>query len=422
MTAAKNNLFLGLATAVVLLMVLAGVGRGDSIGDIRRAAAAYEQDLIRWEASHFLDKWLHLAAGLIRDDPGPGERLEVIGEFFAIGEELNRSNQEMERALAAAPDAPDAVAVQASIDELEERRRRIAPIVEEAIESTVSQIADELGVIDRFGAVRWPPVDFTFAPNGLILVRSPRDEIVRIDDRILRHDLRMLEQVELEELIESFDDNVAALVIRIGGLATYPAQVTPRTSLHGALNLVAHEWLHHWLYFRPLGRAWFAGGELTSVNETVANIAGEEIGDLALKRLTGQVIERRPWQPPQARERVEPDPGVFDFRREMRATRHQLEGLLERGEVGGAERYLEERRRVFVDNGYNIRKLNTAWFAFHGTYADSAASISPIEGQLRALRADSATLAEFLDRVAVIDEEGDLEQLAREAGWTPLPP
>ncbi len=422
MTAAKNNLFLGLATAVFLLMVLAGVGRGDSIGDIRRAAAAYEQDLIRWEASHFLDKWLHLAAGLIRDDPGPGERLEVIGEFFAIGEELNRSNQEMERALAAAPDAPDAVAVQASVDELEERRRRIAPIVEEAIESTVSQIADELGVIDRFGAVRWPPVDFTFAPNGLILVRSPRDEIVRIDDRILRHDLSLLEQVELEELIESFDDNVAALVIRIGGLATYPAHVTPRTSLHGALNLVAHEWLHHWLYFRPLGKAWFAGGELTSVNETVANIAGEEIGDLALERLTGQVIERRPWQPPQARERVEPDPGVFDFRREMRATRHQLEGLLERGEVGGAERYLEERRRVFVDNGYNIRKLNTAWFAFHGTYADSAASISPIEGQLRALRADSATLAEFLDRVAVIDEEGDLEQLAREAGWTPLPP
>ena len=422
MRAVKSNLSLGLATAVVLLMVLAGVGRGDSISDIRRAAAAYEQDLIRWEASHFLDKWLHLAAGLIRDDPGLGERLEVIEEFFAIGEDLNRSNQQMEQALAAAPEVPAVMAVQAGIDEMEERRRRIAPIVEEAIESTVSQIADELGVIDRFGAVRWPPVDFTFAPNGLILVRSPRDEIVRIDDRILRHDLSLLKQVELEDLVESFDDNVAALVIRIGGLATYPAHVTPRTSLHGALNLVAHEWLHHWLYFRPLGKAWFAGGELTSVNETVANIAGEEIGDLALERLTGQVIERRPWQLPQVRERVEPDPGVFDFRREMRATRHRLEGLLEKGEVGGAERYLEERRRVFVDNGYNIRKLNTAWFAFHGTYADSAASISPIEGQLRTLRADSATLAEFLDRVAVINEEGDLEQLARKAGWTPLPP
>ena len=72
-----------------------------------------------------------------------------------------------------------------------------------------------------------------------------------------------------------------------------------------------------------------------------------------------------------------------------------------------------------MEQGHNIRKLNTAWFAFHGTYADGPASISPIEPQLRTVRADSADLAEFLDRVAVIDEAGELERLAREAGWRP---
>ena len=109
---------------------------------------------------------------------------------------------------------------------------------------------------------------------------------------------------------------------------------------------------------------------------------------------------------------------MFDYRREMRATRARLEELLAASGVGEAERYLEERRLLFVENGHNIRKLNTAWFAFHGTYADSPASISPIEGWLRALRADSAGLAEFLDRVAAIDAEGELERLA---GELPLP-
>ena len=158
---------------------------------------------------------------------------------------------------------------------------------------------------------------------------------------------------------------------------------------------------------------------MTSVNETVANIASEEISDRALERLTGEVFVRDPWQPPQISERVEPDPDVFDFQREMRGTRTRLEELLTAGAVAEAEAYLEERRRVFVENGYNIRKLNTAWFAFHGTYADGPASISPLEAQIRSIRADSASLAEFLDRVAVIDEEGELEKVALEAGWTP---
>ena len=103
----------------------------------------------------------------------------------------------------------------------------------------------------------------------------------------------------------------------------------------------------------------------------------------------------------------------------MRQTRARLEELLEDGNVAEAEAYLEERRLQFVEQGHNIRKLNTAWFAFHGTYADGAASISPIETQLRTIRADSADIAEFLDRVAVIDEAGELERLAREAGWSP---
>ncbi len=171
-----------------------------------------------------------------------------------------------------------------------------------------------------------------------------------------------------------------------------------------------------------MGRAWFAGGELTSVNETVANIAAEELSDRALELLTGEMVKRDPWQPPRAGEpRPTPEPGVFDFRYEMRQTRTRLEDLLDAGKLPEAEAYLEERRLLFVEHGYNIRKLNTAWFAFHGTYADSSAAPegNPVEVHLRTIRADSAGLAEFLDRVAVIDEDGELERIAREAGWRP---
>ena len=415
----KHNAMLGALTAVALLLAIAGLGRDGSIGEAHLTTAAYERDLVRWEITHFPDKWLRLALGVFRDSPDAEERLELATEFVALRDDLRDRREMLERAFAVSASAPEITALQAEAEALESRRTEIAPDVEETLEAVISQTVDDLGIIDRLGPVRWPPVDFTFESNGLLLVQSPRDEIVRRGDFLLEPDVDLLQQIALEEEVESLDPNISALVVRIGGVATYPAQVTPDASLHDLLRIASHEWLHHWLFFRPLGRAWFAGGELTSVNETVANIASEEISDHALERLTGEVFVREPWQPPQISERVEPDLDVFDFQREMRGTRTRLEELLTAGAVAEAEAYLEERRLAFVENGYNIRKLNTAWFAFHGTYADGPASISPLEGQIRSIRADSANLAEFLDRVAVISEEGELEKVAREAGWTP---
>ncbi len=419
MRALKGNYTLGLWTLAAMLLIAAGIGRGDSVEQLYRTSAPYEQDLVRWEIVHFPDKWLNLAVGVF-GRPDADERLERAQEFFRVGGELSAKRREIERALAEGASDAEVATLEEERRTLERRRSELAPVVEETLEGAISQSADDLGVIARYGPVRWPPVDFAFQEGGHVLVRSPRDAIVRLDDRLLTSDISLPEQDELERKVESLDDNISAIVARIGGVATYPAQVTPDTSLRGALSVASHEWVHHWLIFHPLGRAWFAGGELTSVNETVANIAAEELSDRALELLTGEVVTREPWQPPKAGEpRPTPEPGVFDFRYEMRETRARLEELLDEGKVEEAEAYLEERRLEFVERGHSIRKLNTAWFAFHGTYADGPASISPIEPQLRTIRADSADLAEFLDRVAVIDEPGELERLAREAGWRP---
>ena len=92
----------------------------------------------------------------------------------------------------------------------------------------------------------------------------------------------------------------------------------------------------------------------------------------------------------------------------MRETRLRTEELLADGKIEEAEAYMEERRRLMVDNGYYIRKINQAYFAFHGSYADSPASISPVRTQLEELRRRSGSLAAFLKLVATFSQPEDL--------------
>jgi hypothetical protein len=79
---------------------------------------------------------------------------------------------------------------------------------------------------------------------------------------------------------------------------------------------------------------------------------------------------------------------------------------------------MEQRRQLFWENGYGIRKLNQAYFAFHGAYADeplSAAGEDPVGAAVRALRAQSPSLAHFLNRISWMTSFEQLKQ-AVEAG------
>jgi hypothetical protein len=71
---------------------------------------------------------------------------------------------------------------------------------------------------------------------------------------------------------------------------------------------------------------------------------------------------------------------------------------------------MEERRQFIVAQGYYIRKLNQAYFAFYGTYADRPTSINPIGVELRELRSQSASLKEFLEAVASMSNRQDLTE------------
>ena len=106
--------------------------------------------------------------------------------------------------------------------------------------------------------------------------------------------------------------------------------------------------------------------------------------------------------------------GSFDYYGEMRITRLAVDEYLARGEVAQAEAYMEARRQFMEDNGYYIRKLNQAYFAFHGAYADRPDSVSPIGAELRELRDRSDSLKDFLETAAAMTSRQDLTAALQE--------
>jgi hypothetical protein len=74
---------------------------------------------------------------------------------------------------------------------------------------------------------------------------------------------------------------------------------------------------------------------------------------------------------------------------------------------------MEARRQVFVAHGYLIRKLNQAYFAFYGAYADApvgAAGEDPVGQAVRDFRAQSSSLAAFLRQMGAMNSFADLQK------------
>jgi hypothetical protein len=107
------------------------------------------------------------------------------------------------------------------------------------------------------------------------------------------------------------------------------------------------------------------------------------------------------------------DPAPFDFRAEMHETRVTADQLLADNKIEEAETYMEKRRQLFWENGYQLRKLNQAYFAFHGAYADvpgGAAGEDPVGPAVRALREQSDSLADFVNTIAWMTSFEQLQQ------------
>ena len=367
--------------SVVTVVLLGAVQGSDSPSPSDVAVSPYKYSLFRWEVDHFLDKWVNKLQEILpwNSEPSREARIAQAQEFFDLTAEI----RELERGSA------DENA--ARIEELRQRRSDMQTDVEETVESEISAILVEEGFSSRIGVI-FPPVDTVFAASPGALIISPRDRIAQTSSTLLKPGIPGDVRNELEEVIFREDD-VSALVVSTGGVATYPSVVSATATLHSALVITAHEWLHHWFFFQPLGQHFWDSSDMTTLNETAATLGGQAIGDRVFTAITGEQVSRESEPPAPA------DLGAFNFNDAMHETRLRTEALLADGKIEEAEAYMEERRLFMAENGFFIRKINQAFFAFHGTYATSAASISPINGQLKELRSQSDSLEDFLKTV-----------------------
>jgi hypothetical protein len=380
------------------LVMLVGL-REFNLSPVDLVVAPYQYSVLDWELTHLPDKWTYKISGLwsINSRATQDEKLKQVEEFFELGINLQRLEQQAiflnHPSEGQSPQSEVDPTLNEDIDKIKERRKSLQASVEETIEEAIENTLKEEGLSFPIGV--FPPVDTVFTRSPHVLILSPRDRIERQRDILLNPGLSGLKKEEIEDLIVFQKQDISVYIEDTGGIAVYPSVVSDIFGLQNAIGISSHEWIHHWLIFKPLGQSFWNNAEMASLNETVATLAGKELGDKVFTSLTGKEANQATPSPSKL---INPD--SFDFRAEMQKTRMQAEALLSAGNIEEAEEYMEERRQLFVANQYLIRKLNQAYFAFHGTYAASAASISPIGNHVQELRDHSESLENFLNTVS----------------------
>ncbi len=385
---------------LVLLVLSPLLLRGDifNLSPVEELASPYLYDLVGWEARNFLDKWLNktgrsLPWASLSDEV----RLKKVQEYFSLNSDIRDFQHRLDESIIGGKAGQEEIEdLKATLSDLAERRSALREDVEETLESAISSILGDLGFSSRVGLI-FPPVDLRFDSTPKLLVTSPRDRIDRLNNVLLRTSVTLDDREALEDRVFE-KQNLSALVTSIGGIATYPAIIPNSSDLRRTLSTMAHEWLHHYFFFRPLGQNFNSGRNMTTLNETTADVAGRELGGLAYAKLGFDANDIEPEE--EASIVDDEDPTAFDFDEEMRKTRLRVDELLAQGKIEEAEAYMEARRLVFVENGFHIRKINQAYFAFNGTYAENPASISPIADQLKELRSLLPDVGEFIGVVA----------------------
>ena len=76
--------------------------------------------------------------------------------------------------------------------------------------------------------------------------------------------------------------------------------------------------------------------------------------------------------------------------------------MLENNQIEEAEKYMKKRWWKLSLAGYNLRKINQAYFALYGIYAESAGSTSPIGEQLREFRSLVPSIGDFVKEISKI--------------------
>ena len=404
----------GLEITILLIILAALTGYSNPsltnpIEKVRAYTRSLEFDYIEWMAKAAMVK-MRAASVNLPQTLNREEQKQIVMEYFQTTQFILEKEYLLSQLYADASIQDKDAATQpirADLAELYARQNQIAPLAEAILQDQVTQVLVEQGL--TVGGQPIPNVWYHSTPLPMALIVSPRDHIEQTANISVDTDLTVDEQVNLEDEV-SKGLNVSSLVVQIGGVGVYPTMVARTTNINWLLSTIAHEWIHNYLTLRPLGMLYGESPELRTMNETTASIAGDEIGALVIETFYPELKPAASFPDLQlvslSFDRPDPETLVrppFDFRAQMHETRINADALLAAGKIEEAEAYMEARRQVFLQNGYLLRKINQAYFAFHGAYADvpgGAAGEDPVGPAVRALRAKSETLKDFINTMA----------------------
>jgi len=365
----------------------------------------YRFSIVNWELKILFDRGNQSDPGVeIEDEPNQ------VTRYFSLVEQVKALKSEV-KAIDNGDIPGDSTSLEARLNMLEGQRADLEDAVRRIMTKQIRTALTEQGIfnpIDKYIKLRigFPPVNFKLEQPPHLLVVSPRDRIESIREINLRQNLALEEMENIEAGIDEL--GVSSLVAKLGGYGgTYPTFVANDTNLRFTIDTAIEEWLHQYLVFKPLGFLYLLdvtgvarNYDIATMNETVAGMVSKEIGVIVYEKYYSQ-YEGGDNQS----QEEEPE---FDFNREMREIRRAVDAYLAQGGIEQAEAFMEERRQFLALKGYYIRKLNQAYFAFHGAYADKPTSISPIGMELKQLRSQSASIKGFLDTAASMTSRQDL--------------
>ena len=354
----------------------------------------YTFSIVNWELSNAPAKWFHEAKNHFQQPVlSPDAQTELIGEYLDLASKLNRLEAE------GMPSAGQ------TGGEVRYRLAQISPQVESVLQEQVRTVLIAEGFGQRLPsgtAFLLPPLSFKMTPAPNLLSISRREKIELKQTFLMDAALDDAQIKTIESNIEKL--GLSAYVERSGGIATYPSLIPPTENLDSVLSTIAHEWFHQYLFFRPLGRHYRSTYQMTTINETVANMAGKEIGARSRSLYYGT-----PDAPGETRTPVP----AFNFAAAMMEIRGQVDKYLSTGDIEQAEKFMEEQRLFLATRGYRLRKLNQAYLAFHSSYADDPAFSNIIGQQLRQLRQRSTSLADFVKVVSQVTTPDGLPRLLK---------
>ncbi len=395
----------------------------DPVERVRAYTRWQEFDYVTWTIDALKKKWEQSSINIWRYMNEDQQRDAVLA-YLDLIDRFNQVENEI-TSIYANPDITDKTLAAADLltirSQLEFNIQRQAALAESVLQRQISVVLAEMGL--SLGGQPFPPPLYHVTPLPDALIVSPRKVIQQDADISIEPGLSLDHIDLLEQEVEKGLD-VSALVVPIGGIGIYPTMVISTSDLSWLVEVISHEWIHNYLTLHPLGALYNSSPELRTINETTASLAGKEIGEAVLRRFYPEYLPPPPAPVPQ--EELTP-PSVrnkeervqFNYQAEMRETRVTADALLAEGKIEEAEAYMESRRQTFWDNGYRIRRLNQAYFAFYGAYADvpgGAAGVDPVSAAVRMLRAESLSLADFIRQISWVTSFERLQRLTQPGG------